>query len=236
MFGYIINSQTFLRENVMRVILHCDLNSFYASVECLYDPAIRDLPVVVCGRQDLRHGIILAKNQAAKKYGIVTGEVIWQAKMKCPNLVVVNPNYSLYLRFSREARELYSRYTDLIEPFGIDECWLDVTGSAGLFGSGESIAQEIRERMKKELGITVSIGVADNKIFAKLGSDMKKPDAVTVITRENYKDAVWPLPVEDLLYVGRSNQKKVKFRCHTNHRGPGPSQNRELAQGTGQMG
>jgi DNA polymerase-4 len=193
-----------------RVILHCDLNSFYASVECLYNPAIRNKPVAVCGRQDLRHGIVLTKNQVAKKFGIITGEAIWQAKQKCPQLVVVNPNYSLYLRFSKEAQELYSRYTDQIESFGIDECWLDVTGSIGLFGSGEMIATEIRERMKQELGITVSVGVSFNKIFAKLGSDLKKPDAVTIITKENYHQIVWPLPVEELLYVGRSTKRKLQ--------------------------
>lgn len=193
-----------------RVILHCDLNSFYASVECLYNPAIRNKPVAVCGRQDLRHGIVLTKNQVAKKFGIITGEAIWQAKQKCPQLVVVNPNYSLYLRFSKEAQELYSRYTDQIESFGIDECWLDVTGSVGLFGSGEMIATEIRERMKQELGITVSVGVSFNKIFAKLGSDLKKPDAVTIIKKENYQQIVWPLPVEELLYVGRSTKRKLQ--------------------------
>ncbi|MEZ0537728.1 DNA polymerase IV [Caldicellulosiruptoraceae bacterium PP1] len=192
-----------------RVILHCDLNNFYASVECLYNPEIRDKPVAVCGDPDLRHGIVLAKNNIAKKYGIKTGEVIWQAKKKCSPLVVVKPNYSLYLRFSKEAREIYNDYTDKIESFGIDECWLDVTESAKVFGSGEKIANEIRQRVKDELGITVSIGVSFNKIFAKLGSDLKKPDAVTVITKENYKKLVWPLPVEDLLYIGSATKAKL---------------------------
>ncbi|MBS3976708.1 MAG: DNA polymerase IV [Syntrophomonadaceae bacterium] len=193
-----------------RVILHCDLNSFYASVECLYRPEIRHLPVAVCGRADLRHGIVLAKNPVAKQFGIKTGEVTWQAKLKCPRLIVINPNYPLYLRFAKEAREIYACYTDQIESFGIDECWLDISGSASLFGSGEKIAHEIKERVKKELGITVSIGASYNKIFSKLGSDLKKPDAVTVITRENYQQVVWPLPVEDLLYVGRATQRKLK--------------------------
>lgn len=192
-----------------RTILHCDLNNFYASVECLYNPSIRDCPVAVCGSQDLRHGIVLAKNYIAKKYKITTGEAIWQAKQKCPNLVVVNPNYSLYLRFSKEAREIYSRYTNLIEAFGIDECWLDVSESTKLYGSGEKIANEIRETIKDELGITASVGVSFNKIFAKLGSDLKKPDAVTVISKENYRQLVWKLPVGELLYVGRSTQKKL---------------------------
>jgi len=193
-----------------RVILHCDLNSFYASVECLYRPEVRSLPVAVCGRADLRHGIVLAKNQIAKQYGIVTGEVVWQAKQKCPHLVVINPNYSRYLLFSKEAREVYADYTDQIESFGIDECWLDVTGSAGLFGTGEKIAHEIKERMKKEVGITVSVGVSYNKIFAKLGSDLKKPDAVTSISEENYRQLIWPLDAGELLYVGRSTRRKLK--------------------------
>jgi len=192
-----------------RVILHCDLNNFYASVECFYNPAIREFPVAVCGSQDLRHGIVLAKNYIAKKFGIITGEAIWQAKKKCPNLIVINPNYSKYLRFSKEAREIYGKYTSLIESFGIDECWIDVTESTKIYGSGEAIANEIRQRIKEELGITASIGVSYNKIFAKFGSDLKKPDAVTLITKENYKKLVWSLPVGELLYVGRSTKKKL---------------------------
>jgi len=192
-----------------RTILHCDLNNFYASVECLYNPAIRDCPVAVCGSQDLRHGIVLAKNYIAKKYQITTGEAIWQARQKCPNLVVINPNYSLYLQFSKEARDIYSRYTNLIEAFGIDECWLDVSESTRLYGSGEKIANEIKETIKSELGVTASVGVSFNKIFAKLGSDLKKPDAVTVISKENYRELVWRLPVGELLYVGRSTKKKL---------------------------
>lgn len=192
-----------------RIILHSDMNSFYASVECLYNPAIRDKPVVVGGSVEHRHGIILTKNIIAKKYGIKTGEAIWQAKQKCPDLVVVPPNYSLYLRFSKEARDIYRDYTDLIESFGIDEAWLDVSESAQLFGTGEKIANEIRRRIKEELGITASLGVSYNKIFAKLGSDIKKPDATTVINRDNFKSIVWGLPVKDLLYVGRSTYKKL---------------------------
>ena len=192
-----------------RTILHCDLNNFYASVECLYNPSIRDCPVAVCGSQDLRHGIVLAKNYIAKRFQITTGEAIWQAKQKCPNLVVINPNYSLYLQFSKEAREIYSRYTNLIEAFGIDECWLDVSESTRLYGSGEKIANEIKETIKSELGITASVGVSFNKIFAKLGSDLKKPDAVTVISKDNYRELVWQLPVGELLYVGRSTKKKL---------------------------
>jgi len=193
-----------------RVILHSDLNSFYASVECLYNPDIRDKPVAVGGSVEKRHGIILTANILAKKqYGVRVGEAIWQAKQKCPDLVVVPPNYSLYIRFSKEVMEIYKEYTDLIESFGIDEAWLDVTGSTKLFGTGEKIANEIRRRIREEIGITASIGVSYNKIFAKLGSDIKKPDATTVITRDNYKQLVWGLPVSDLIYVGRSTFKKL---------------------------
>jgi DNA polymerase IV len=192
-----------------RVILHCDLNNFYATVECMYNPELRNKPVAVCGSKDLRHGIVLAKNYVAKKQGIITGEAIWQARKKSPGLIVVNPNYSLYLRFSKEAREIYSKYTNLIEAFGIDECWIDVTESTKVFGSGEHIAHEIRKSITEELGITASIGVSFNKIFAKLGSDLKKPDAVTLITHENYKQLVWSLPVGELLYVGRSTGRKL---------------------------
>ena len=193
-----------------RIILHSDLNAFYASVECLYNPKIRNLPVAVCGDPAARHGIVLTKNQHAKKRGVTTGQPIWQAKQFCPNLVVVEPHYDLYLKFSKLAREIYYDYTDQIENFGIDEAWLDCTGSTRLFGGGEEIAEKIRSRILSELGITVSIGVSWNKIYAKLGSDYKKPDAVTVFNRENYKDKVWPLPVSDLLYVGNATDKKMR--------------------------
>ncbi|HHV59289.1 MAG TPA: DNA polymerase IV [Clostridiaceae bacterium] len=192
-----------------RVILHSDLNNFYASVECLYNPELRDKPVAVCGSQSTRHGIVLAKNYHAKSAGVKTGEAIWEARNKCPGLVVVPPNYLLYLRFSMSARKIYEDYTNLVESFGIDENWLDVTESARLFGDGERIAFQIKERIKSELGITASIGVSYNKIFAKIGSDLKKPDAVTVITPENYKEKVWTLPVGDLLYVGRVTRRKL---------------------------
>ena len=192
-----------------RVILHCDMNNFYASVECLYNPAIRDLPVAVCGSKSDRHGIVLAKNMHAKKLGVKTGEAIWEAKDKCPNLFIVPPNYSQYMRFSKMARKIYEEYTDLVEAFGIDENWLDITDSTKLFGSGEQIAHEIRERIKAELGLTISVGVSFNKIFAKLGSDIKKPDAVTVISNKDFKDKIFNLPVQELLYVGRSTLKKL---------------------------
>ncbi len=194
-------------------ILHIDLNNFYASVECLYNPELRDKPVVVSGDIEARHGIVLAKNYPAKAMGIKTGEVIWQAKQKCPDLVVVPANFRKYLRFSRLARAIYADYTDQIESFGIDEAWLDVTGSLKLYGTGSEIADTIRRRFREELGLTGSVGVSFNKIFAKLGSDMKKPDATTVIGEENFRDKVWPLPVGELLYVGRSTKRKLNNRA-----------------------
>ena len=193
----------------MRVILHSDCNGFFASVECLYNPQIRNKPVAVCGDVDLRHGIILAKNEIAKKYQIQTGEAIWQAKKKCPDLVVTEAHYDRYIHFSQMATRIYKDYTDMIEPFGLDESWLDVTTSVNSIEDGTKIAEEIRKRIKYELGITVSIGVSFNKIFAKLGSDYKKPDAVTTITPQNYKEIVHPLPARDLLGVGRATEKKL---------------------------
>ena len=193
-----------------RVILHSDLNNFYASVECLHHPELRGKPVAVAGDPEKRHGIILAKNDLAKQFGITTGNPLWMAREKCPDLILVEPHYDLYLRFSKMVREIYSEYTDQVESFGLDECWLDVTGSTGLFGSGKSIADEIRGRIRQELGVTVSVGVSFNKIFAKLGSDLKKPDATTVITRSHFREIVWPLPVRELLYVGRSTHARLK--------------------------
>lgn len=193
----------------MRTILHSDLNNFYASVETLKNPDLKDVPLAVCGSVEDRHGIVLAKNQLAKSFGVKTGEVIWQAKKKCPNLQTVTADHAAYERISKEVRKIYERYTDHIEAFGIDECWLDVTDSVKLFGSGEEIAQKIRLAVKEEIGITVSIGVSFNKVFAKLGSDMKKPDAITVINEQNFKEKVWRLPVEDMLFVGKSTKKKL---------------------------
>lgn len=190
------------------IILHADLNSFYASVECLYDPVIRDLPVAVCGSVVNRHGIVLAKNAYAKKVGIQTGEAVWQARKKAANLVVVEPHYDRYLRFGNMAREIYNSYSQQVEPFGMDEAWLDISAPGRTIEDGARIADEIRRRIRFELGITVSIGVSFNKVFAKLGSDMKKPDAITVISNNNYKKLVWPLAVGELLYVGWSTKKK----------------------------
>jgi len=198
---------------VSRTILHVDLNNFYASVECLYRPEIRDKPVIVCGDIEARHGIVLAKNYPAKALGVKTGEAIWQAKQKCPGLVAVQADYSKYLRFSRLARAIYADYSDKIEAFGIDENWIDVSGTEKMFGTGSEIADAIRKRLRDELGLTGSVGVSWNKIFAKLGSDMKKPDATTVITEENFHQSVWPLPVGELLYVGRSTRRKLENRA-----------------------
>ena len=192
-----------------RAILHSDCNSFYASVECALHPELKDKPVAVCGDAELRHGIILTKNEIAKKYKIRTGEPIWQAQAKCPSLVLIKAHFNEYLEFSRRVKRIYTEYTDNVESFGIDEAWLDVTGSSFLFGNAEKIAREINRRVREEIGITVSIGVSFNKIFAKLGSDYKKPDAITVISRDNYRDIVYPLPVGDLLYIGRATSKKL---------------------------
>ena len=186
-----------------RTILHCDCNGFFASVECALNPSLKDVPMAVGGSQEARHGIILAKNELAKKYNIQTAETIYSAKKKCPSLVIVPPHHDLYQEYSERVNKIYSDYTDLVERFGIDESWLDVTGSKQLFGSGEEIATILRKRIREEIGITISVGVSFNKVFAKLGSDYKKPDATTIISKENYKDIVFPLPVRDLLFVGK---------------------------------
>ena len=192
-----------------RIILHCDLNNFFASVSLLFNPTLVSMPVAVCGDAENRHGIILAKNEIAKKFGVKTAEPIFEAKRKCAELVTLPAIYEEYEKYSKKAQEIYARYTDLVEPFGIDECWLDVTGSTLLFGSGEEIANKIRQDIKRELGITISVGVSFNKVFAKLGSDLKKPDAVTIITKENFKQKLWHLPISDLLFVGKNTASKL---------------------------
>ncbi len=188
-----------------RVIFHCDLNSFYASVELLSHPELRHRPVAVCGDPASRHGIILAKNEPAKAFQVKTAETIWQAKRKCPDLTLLPAHHGLYRDFSCKVNSLYQEYTDLVEPFGIDESWLDVTGTLHLFGGdGAVLADRLRDEVRGRFGLTISVGVSFNKVFAKLGSDYKKPDATTVITRDNFQKIVWPLPVTDLLYVGRA--------------------------------
>ena len=199
-----------------RTILHCDMNNFYASVECMLNPSLRGHPVAVGGDVENRHGIILAKNYEAKKFGIQTGEALWQAKQKYPKLIIVPPHYEEYLKYSRLAHSIYADYTDLIEPYGMDEVWMDVTGSTKAFGSGEVIANTLRERIKYELGLTISVGVSFCKVFAKLGSDMKKPDAVTVIPKDSFRDIIWDLPASDMLGVGRSTEKFLSsYGIHT---------------------
>lgn len=194
-----------------RTILHCDMNNFYASVECVLNPAIKDKPVAVCGSEEERHGIVLAKNYIAKDFGVKTGDAIWQAKRKCKDIIIIdNPHFDKYATYSNKAKKIYQRFTDEIEPMGLDECWLDVTNSRRLFGSGKKIADTLRETIKNELGLTISVGVSFNKTFAKLGSDMKKPDATTVITKKNFKEIVWPLSVSDLFGVGRRTAKVLE--------------------------
>ena len=198
-----------------RTILHSDLNSFYASVEMMLDPSLRGKAVAVCGATEDRHGIVLAKSDLAKKAGVKTGMVNWEAKQLCKDLIMVPPHYDQYLKYSKLTQSIYQRYTDLIEPFGMDECWLDVTGSS-VYGNGVEIAEKIRRSCREELGLTVSIGVSYNKIFAKLGSDMKKPDAVTEITRADFKEKVWPLAASELIYVGRATERKLSnYGIHT---------------------
>ena len=192
-----------------RCILHCDCNSFYASVECVHRPELWDVPMAVCGDPANRHGIVLAKNEPAKRFGIVTAETVWQAKKKCPELVLVPPHFDRYHEFYERINAMYCEYTDRVEPFSIDESWLDVTGSQRLFGDGETIANTLRRRVKDELGITISVGVSFNKTFAKLGSDYRKPDATTVFSRENYRELLYPLPVSRFLFVGRSAEQTL---------------------------
>ena len=193
-----------------RIILHCDCNSFFASVETALNPAYRSVPMAVCGSVEDRHGIVLAKNELAKKYGIQTAETVYSAKKKCPNLVIASPHHEAYSEYSKRVNSIYYEYTDLVEPFGIDESWLDVTASTKLYGDGLAIAESIRRRVQEEIGITISIGVSFNKVFAKLGSDYKKPDAITVIDRNNFKQLIYPLPASDLLFVGKRTAQELE--------------------------
>lgn len=180
-------------------------------MELLSHPELKGRPVAVAGDIEARHGIVLAKNYEAKACGVQTAEALWQAKQKCPDIVFLPPHFELYEQYSQAAREIYYDYTDMIEPFGLDECWLDVSGSLNLFGDGKTIADTIRRRMKKELGLTVSVGVSFNKIFAKLGSDMKKPDATTVISSSDFREKIWDLPAADMIFVGSKTDKKLKL-------------------------
>lgn len=199
-----------------RVVLHSDINNCYASIECLYEPSLRGKPVAVGGSEETRHGIVLAKSEQAKACGVKTGDTLWQARQKCRDLVIVPPHFDRYTKYAELVRNIYRRYTDAIEPFGLDEAWLDVTGSQSLFGTGQSIADEIRKTVRRELDVTVSIGVSFNKVFAKLGSDLKKPNAVTVIGKSSFREQIWNLPVGAMLGCGKATVKRLKsYGVHT---------------------
>lgn len=192
-----------------RIIFHIDQNCYFASVEMISRPELRNIPMAVAGDAKVRHGIILAKNEPAKKYGIKTAEAIWQAQAKCPDLVLVDAHHEKYEFYSKKLREMYSEYTDKVEPFGLDECWLDMTGIISDYDEAEEVALEIRNRVKEEFKLTCSVGISFNKVFAKLGSDYKKPDATTVFTDRNWQEKIWPLPVSDLLFVGKHTADKL---------------------------
>lgn len=199
-----------------RTILHCDMNCFYASCEMAYNPKLQGKPIAVCGDPERRNGIVLTASYPAKWMGVKTGMPLWEAQQHCRDIIFVPAHYDLYTRYSGYTREIFLRFTDQVEPFGLDEAWLDCTASRSLFGTGEKIAKKISDTVKDELGITCSVGVSWNKVFAKLGSDYKKPDAITVISRSNWKDIVFPLPATDLLYVGSRTGKKLSNYCiHT---------------------
>lgn len=194
-----------------RTILHCDLNNFYASVEQKAHPEYDGMPLAVCGNPEVRHGIVLAKNMLAKAAGVATGEAIWISRKKCPGIVFVPPHYDEYVRYSNEVFGIYTEFTDRVESFGLDECWLDVTGSLRLFGcDGKTLADRIRETVKARTGLTISVGVSFTKVLAKLGSDLKKPDATVVLDREHYMDKIGSLPPSDLIMIGKSTAKKLE--------------------------
>lgn len=193
----------------MPTILHCDINNFYASVECVLNPALGKFPVAVAGSPRQRHGVVLAKNELAKKCGVKTGDVIWEARQKCPKLICLPPQFAKYQEFSKQVVDIYARFTDKIESFGPDECWLDVTHSARLFGDGKTIADNLRKIVQNETGLTISVGVSFNKYFAKLGSDLKKPNATTVISEENFKQKIFNLSADKLIFIGKKTYKKL---------------------------
>ncbi len=206
----IIKKEHLFGDCMEKIILHCDLNNFFASATLTQNPTLKPFPVAVCGDSEKRHGIVLAKNNIAKGFGVKTAETIWEAKRKCPNLITLKPDFNLYETLSQKARKIYMDFSDKVEPFGIDECWVDISNRGIDFIKGEEIAHIIRNRIKKELGVTVSVGVSFTKTFAKLGSDMKKPDAVTVITPQNFKEKVWPLSASELLMVGKATEKALR--------------------------
>ncbi|MCL2634869.1 MAG: DNA polymerase IV [Oscillospiraceae bacterium] len=194
---------------MQKVLLHVDMNNYYASVESLFNPSLRTVPMAVCGDPAMRHGIILAKNELAKKHGIITAESIYSAKQKCPRLTTIMADYPKYIRFAKMSREIYRQYSHEVIPFGLDEAWIDLTGRVNGVATGERMAEDIRTRIKAELGLTVSIGVSYNYIFSKLASDMKKPDAVTVLPQSDLKSVIWKLPAFELLFVGKVTRQKL---------------------------
>lgn len=199
-----------------KYILHCDMNNCYASIEQSLNPKLKGKDIIVCGSVEDRHGIVLAKSQTAKMKGVKTGETIWEARLKCPGLIEIEPHFDKYISYSKAAHQIYLEYTDQVEPFGIDECWLDCSGSTKIFGRPDILAFNIKERIKKELNLTISVGVSFTKVFAKLGSDMKKPDAVTLIPRGQFKEKIFPLPAEAMIGVGRATKKKLnKYGINT---------------------
>ena len=198
-----------------RLIFHCDCNNFFASCECLERPELKEVPMAVAGDPENRTGIVVAKNELAKKAGVKTTDTVWQARRKCPGIVFVPPRHRYYSEVSGRVNAIYRSYTDYVEPASIDESYLDLSGTLEYYHmSAGELADSIRARVKKEIGITISVGVANNKIFAKMGSDYKKPDATTVILGEDYKTILWPLPVSDLMFAGKAsvnllNQKGI---------------------------
>ena len=188
-----------------RLIFHCDCNNFFASCECLDHPELKSVPLAVAGDPENRVGVVVAKNDLAKKYGVKTTDTVWQAKRKCPDLVFVPPRHHLYKEISNRINDIYHEYTEYVEPASIDESYLDMTGAPDFYGmTAREMADALRDRIRTEIGVTISVGVSFNKIFAKMGSDYKKPDATTEITPDNYREILWPLPVSDLMFAGKA--------------------------------
>lgn len=194
-----------------RIVFHCDCNNFYASCECIERPELKNVPMAVAGDPQRRTGVVLAKNELAKKAGVRTTDTVWAARKKCPEIVFVPPRHRFYEDISAKVNGIYRRYTEYVEPASIDESYLDLTGAPSYYNmTPKEIADEIRAKVREEIGVTISIGVSFNKAFAKMGSDYKKPDATTVITRENFRDILWPLPVSELLYAGRATVEALR--------------------------
>ena len=188
-----------------RIIFHADCNNFFASCECLGRPELKSVPMAVAGDPENRVGVVVAKNEIAKRHGVKTTDTVYQAKKKCPGIVFVPPRHHFYEEVSKKVNAIYLDYTEHVEPASIDESYLDMTEVVRhLKTTPVELADELRRRVREEIGITISVGVSFCKVFAKMGSDYRKPDATTLITRENYKDILWPLPVSDLYMAGKS--------------------------------